>query len=79
MKILISDKMSNKVEDVLKSKSIDYDIKTDLTPEELKNIIDNYDGILIRSATKLTADILENCCSFNIYIIYTYSGSPNNF
>ena len=28
MKILISDKMSNKVEDVLKSKSIDYDIKT---------------------------------------------------
>ena len=29
MKILISDKMSNKVEDVLKSKSIDYDIKQD--------------------------------------------------
>ena len=66
MKILISDKMSNKVEDVLKSKSIDYDIKTDLTPEELKNIIDNYDGILIRSATKLTADILENCSNLKV-------------
>ena len=66
MKILISDKMSNKVEDVLKSKSIDYDIKTDLTPEELKNIIDNYDGILIRSATKLTADILENCSNLMV-------------
>jgi D-3-phosphoglycerate dehydrogenase len=66
MKILISDKMSNKVEDVLKSKSIDYDIKTDLTPEELKNIIDSYDGILIRSATKLTADILENCSNLKV-------------
>ena len=66
MKILISDKMSNKVEDVLKSKSIDYDIKTDLTPEELKNIIDNYDGILIRSATKLTADILGNCSNLKV-------------
>ena len=66
MKILISDKMSNKVEDVLKSKSIDYDIKTGLEPNELKSIIDDYDGILIRSATKLTADILENCSNLKV-------------
>ncbi|GIR65903.1 MAG: hypothetical protein CM15mP70_10100 [Pelagibacteraceae bacterium] len=66
MKILISDKMSNKVEDVLKSKSIEYDIKTGLEPDELKSIIDDYDGILIRSATKLTADILENCSNLKV-------------
>ena len=66
MKILISDKMSNKVEDVLKSKSIDYDIKTGLEPNELKSIINEYDGILIRSATKLTADILENCSNLKV-------------
>ena len=66
MKILISDKMSNKVEGVLKSKLIDYDIKTGLEPNELKSIIDNYDGILIRSATKLTADILENCSNLKV-------------
>ena len=66
MKILISDKMSNKVEDILKSKSIDYDIKTGLEPNELKSIIDDYDGILIRSATKLTADILENCSNLKV-------------
>ena len=66
MKILISDKMSNKVEDVLKSKSIDYDIKTGLEPNELKSIIDSYDGILIRSATKLTADMLENCSNLKV-------------
>ena len=66
MKILISDKMSNKVEDVLKSKSIDYDIKTELETNELKSIIDDYDGILIRSATKLTSDILENCSNLKV-------------
>ena len=58
--------MSNKVEDVLNSKSIEYDIKTGLEPDELKSIIDDYDGILIRSATKLTADILENCSNLKV-------------
>ena len=66
MKILISDKMSDKVEDVLKSKSIDYDIKTGMDPEELKSVIDQYDGILIRSATKLTSDILADCKNLKV-------------
>ena len=66
MKILISDKMSDKVEDVLKSKSIDYDIKTGMDPEELKSVIDQYDGILIRSATKLTSNILEDCKNLKV-------------
>ena len=66
MKILISDKMSDKVEDVLKSKSIDYDVKTGMDPEELKSVIDQYDGILIRSATKLTSNILADCKNLKV-------------
>ena len=66
MKILISDKMSEKVEDVLKSKQIDYDIKTGMSPDELKDVIDQYDGILIRSATKLTSDILADCKNLKV-------------
>ncbi len=66
MKILISDKMSDKVEDVLQSKQIDYDIKTGMSPEELKEVIDQYDGILIRSATKLTSDILSDCKNLKV-------------
>ena len=66
MKILISDKMSNKVEDILKSKQIDFDIKTGMSPEELKEVIDQYDGILIRSATKLTSDILVDCKNLKV-------------
>ena len=66
MKILISDKMSDRVEDVLQSKQIDYDIKTGMSPEELKEVIDQYDGILIRSATKLTSDILADCKNLKV-------------
>ena len=58
--------MSDKVEDVLKSKSIEYDIKTGMAPEDLKSVIDQYDGILIRSATKLTAEILEDCKNLKV-------------
>ena len=66
MKILISDKMSNKVEDVLSKHNVQYDIKTDLTPEQLKDIIDGYDGILIRSATKLKTEIIGHCKNLKV-------------
>ena len=52
-------------------RSIDYDIKTGLEPNELKSIIDGYDGILIRSATKLTADILENCSNLKLFNMFS--------
>jgi D-3-phosphoglycerate dehydrogenase len=35
------------------------DVKTGLAPDELKAIIGDYDGLVIRSATKVTEDLLE--------------------
>ena len=40
-------------------RSLKYDLKPGLSPEELKKIIPEYDGIVIRSETKLKADIIE--------------------
>ncbi len=58
--ILISDPLSKKGLDILaKEKSIKHDVKTGLSPEELKAIIGQYDGIIVRSETKLRADIIE--------------------
>lgn len=60
MKILVSDKLGQKGIDVLaQEKDIQYDVKTGMDPEELKKVIGEYDGIIIRSGTKLTKDILE--------------------
>ncbi|MFH0789785.1 MAG: phosphoglycerate dehydrogenase [Pseudomonadota bacterium] len=60
MKILVSDNLSEKgVEIFKKAKGIEVDVKTGLAPEELKAIIKDYDGLVIRSATKVTAEIIE--------------------
>jgi len=60
MKILVSDKLSPKgVEVFEKEEGIEVDVKTKLTPEELKAIIGEYDGLVVRSATKVTAEVIE--------------------
>ncbi|MDX2224786.1 MAG: phosphoglycerate dehydrogenase [Rhodospirillaceae bacterium] len=56
-KVLISDKLSAAAVDIFKQRGVATDIKTGLKPDELKAIIKDYDGLAIRSATKVTADI----------------------
>ncbi|WP_343560195.1 phosphoglycerate dehydrogenase [Kiloniella sp. b19] len=58
-KVLIADKMSPKAEAVFRERGLDVDVKTGLSPEELMAVIPQYDGLAIRSATKVTSDILE--------------------
>jgi len=59
MKILISDKTSPKCAEILRAAGHEVDEKTGLSPEELKSIIAEYDGLIVRSATKVTADIID--------------------
>ncbi len=59
MKVLISDNLSQVGIDVLKKSGLEVDVKTGLSPEELKQIIGDYEGLVIRSATRVTADLLE--------------------
>lgn len=59
MKILISDKTSPKAAEVLRKAGHHVDEKFGISAEELKSIIAEYDGLIVRSATKVTADIIE--------------------
>ncbi|MBF0422658.1 MAG: phosphoglycerate dehydrogenase [Magnetococcales bacterium] len=58
-KVLISDKMSPEAEQVFRSRGVEVDYLPGLTPEELKAKLPNYDGIAIRSATKLTRELIQ--------------------
>src|SRR5262245_23291229 len=58
-KVLISDKLSPQAIDVFKQAKIQADVKTGLKEEELLAIIGDYDGLAIRSATKVTPKLLE--------------------
>ena len=57
-KVLISDKLSTEAISIFESAGINVDFKPGLSAEELKQIIHNYDGLAIRSATKVTAELL---------------------
>ena len=57
-KVLIADSLSPRAVDIFKTRGIEVDVKTGLKPDEIKAIIGDYDGLAVRSATKVTADII---------------------
>src|SRR3546814_1796713 len=57
-KVLISDELSDRAAEIFRERGVEVDVKTGLKPDELKAIIGEYDGLAIRSATKVTAEIV---------------------
>ncbi len=60
-KVLISDKLSTAAVQIFKDNGVEVDFMPDLgkDPEKLAEIIGNYDGLAIRSATQVTAELIE--------------------
>jgi len=59
-RVLISDKLSPAAVAIFKERGVDVDVKPGLDKDELAKIIGDYDGLAIRSATKVTAKLLEH-------------------
>ncbi len=60
IKILISDKLAEEGVQILKEvKNFEVDCKYNLKPEELKKVIKDYDALIVRSGTTVTADIID--------------------
>lgn len=66
MKVLVSDNLAEKGVSILKKAGLHVDVKTGMSPEELKSVIGEYNGIVIRSATKLTADVLGAAANLKV-------------
>ncbi|MDR3498492.1 MAG: phosphoglycerate dehydrogenase [Parvibaculum sp.] len=58
-KVLISDKLSPAAVQIFKDRGIEVDVKTGLDKDELIKIIGEYDGLAIRSNTKVTPPVIE--------------------
>lgn len=59
-KILVSDRLSENGLKILRAAAgLEVDVKTGLKPEELASIIGDYEGLIIRSSTKVTPQIIE--------------------
>ena len=58
-RVLISDKLSPAAVEIFRNRGIDVDLKPGLSPADLRAIIGDYDGLAIRSATKVTKEVLD--------------------
>ncbi len=60
MKVLALDNLQQVGIDVFLKEGIEVDVKGKMTPEELAAVISNYDGVVVRGATKATAATFEH-------------------
>jgi len=65
-KVLISDKMDPQAARIFRERGVEVDEITGKTPDELKAIIGQYDGLAIRSSTKVTKDILSAATNLKV-------------
>jgi D-3-phosphoglycerate dehydrogenase len=65
-RVLIADSLSPRAVDIFRERGLDCDLKTGLKPAELAEIIADYDGLAVRSATKVTADILAKATRLKV-------------
>lgn len=65
-KVLISDQMDPNAAVIFRERGCEVDEITGLKPDELKEIIGKYDGLAIRSSTKVTKDILDAATNLKV-------------
>ena len=69
--------MSNVAQKIFEKNNITVDVKTGLSEEEIIKIIPEYDGMVVRSATKVTKNIIE--AAKNLKIVEDWIEKSNNF
>ncbi len=65
-KVLISDKMDPNAARIFEERGCDVDVITGETPEELISRIGEYDGLAIRSSTKVTKEVLDAATNLKV-------------
>jgi D-3-phosphoglycerate dehydrogenase len=66
IKVLVSDDLSKAAVEILSRAGFHVDVKTGLPPADLAGIIGSYHGLAVRSATKVTADLLSKASNLKI-------------
>lgn len=59
MKVIVTERIADEGIQYLRDKGFDVDVKLGLTHGELLDIIDEYDAIIVRSVTKVNAELIE--------------------
>jgi D-3-phosphoglycerate dehydrogenase / 2-oxoglutarate reductase len=65
-RVLIADKLSPAAAAIFKDRGIETDTKTGLDKDQLGEIIGQYDGLAVRSATKVTGKVLAKAAGLRV-------------
>jgi D-3-phosphoglycerate dehydrogenase len=65
-RVLISDKLSPRAANIFEERGVKVDVKPGLSPDDLLAIIGDYDGLAIRSATKVTEELLDAAANLKV-------------
>ncbi|MHA1219742.1 MAG: hydroxyacid dehydrogenase [Candidatus Heimdallarchaeaceae archaeon] len=65
-KVLLSDKLNEKIIEVLENAGFEVKVGWDIPKEELPQIIGEYDAIIVRSATKVRGELLEKAVNLKV-------------
>src|SRR5690348_4756611 len=65
-RVLISDDLSPRAVDIFRERGVEVEMKPGLSPDELKKLIGRFDGLAVRSATKVTKAVLEHAGNLKV-------------
>jgi D-3-phosphoglycerate dehydrogenase len=68
MKILICDKTEQEYIEQMRDAGLTVDVQDDITPEELLNVLPAYDGMVVRSRTKVRQPLIDVCPNLKVIV-----------
>ena len=68
MKVLICDKTEKEYIEQMRAAGLTVDVRDDITPEELPNVLPAYDGMVVRSRTKVRQPLIDACPNLKVIV-----------
>lgn len=68
MKVLICDKTEQEYIEQMRAAGLTVDVRDDITPEELMTTLPAYDGMVVRSRTKVRKDLIDVCPNLKVIV-----------
>ena len=68
MKVLICDKTEKDAIEQMRAAGLQVDVRDEITPEELPNVLPAYDGMVVRSRTKVRQPLIEVCPNLKVIV-----------
>jgi len=68
MKILICDKTEQEYIEQMRAAGLTVDVRDDITPEELFTVLPAYDGMVVRSRTKVRQPLIDVCPNLKVIV-----------